>query len=360
MINYKKISVVIFVSVLVLISPLAGSVWAAEPTAPPTITGISPTTTIPDQPIEIYGTNLSSKITLVSSGGQTTETTTGWIEDSLTLAGFQVPLDAQPGSYKITVTNTKGSTTSTASLTISVGGAAIPPQITITPPTQGLPTNLGQLISQIFTWSLGILGISVFVMFFYSGFLWLTAAGNTSKVGEARGHMTNAVFGAILLLSSYLILYTINPDFVKNTVNLPGLGTTTTGTNPPGSGGNPNSICKHTGGNSDYSGALRSAIDTVIATNTGSIADALNTSANGFTILGLVAEELQKSGFNATTNVKNGNDSPNQGDLIALWRSADTTVERYDAIKDSGLGNDLLRNKMGTDYVGDIPLSCVF
>ena len=68
-------------------------------------------------------------------------------------------------------------------------------------------------------------GIAVFVMFFYSGFLWLTAAGNTSKIGEAITHMTNAVFGAILLLSSYLILYTINPDLVKNTVNLPGLGT---------------------------------------------------------------------------------------------------------------------------------------
>lgn len=94
------------------------------------------------------------------------------------------------------------------------------------PPTQGLPTDLGQLIQQIFMWSLSILGISVFIMFFYSGFLWLTAAGNTSKIGEAKTHMTNAVFGAILLLSSYLILYTINPDFVENTVNLPGLKTT--------------------------------------------------------------------------------------------------------------------------------------
>ena len=360
MIKYKKISAVIFVSVLVLISSLVSTVWAAEPTAPPTITGISPTTTVPDQPIEIYGTNLSSRMTLVSSGGQTTEVTTGWIEDSLTLAGFQVPLDAQPGSYKITMTNTKGSTTSTANLTIRVGGSAIPPQVTTTPPTQGLPTDLGQLISQIFTWSLGILGISVFVMFFYSGFLMLTAAGNTSKWGEAKNHMTNAIFGAILLLSSYLILYTINPDFVSNTVNLPGLGTTTPGTNPPGNGGNPNSICKHAGGNADYSGNLRGAINAVITANTGGIADALNTSANGFTILGLVAEELKKTGFNATTNVKNGNDSPNQGDLIALWRSSDTTVERYDAIGGSGAGNEPLRNKMGTDYVGDIPLSCVF
>ncbi len=108
------------------------------------------------------------------------------------------------------------------------GGPFSQPRVA-TPPTQGLPTNLGQLISQIFTWSLGILGIAVFVVFFYSGFLWLTAAGNTAKIGDAKSHMTNAVFGAILLLSSYLILYTINPDFVKNTVNLPGLGTTAPG-----------------------------------------------------------------------------------------------------------------------------------
>lgn len=117
-------------------------------------------------------------------------------------------------------------------------GANFPVQPVPTPPTQGLPTNLGQLIQQIFTWSLGILGISVFVMFFYSGFLWLTAAGNTSKIGEAKTHMTNAVFGAILLLSSYLILNTINPDFVRNTVNLPGLGKTST-YNPPAEQGPP-------------------------------------------------------------------------------------------------------------------------
>ncbi len=106
------------------------------------------------------------------------------------------------------------------------GGGTFKPQPTITPPTQGLPTNLGQLIQQIFGWSLGILGIAVFVMIFYAGFIWLTAAGNTSRISEARGHITNAVLGAVLLLSSYLILYTINPDFVKNTVNLPGLGKT--------------------------------------------------------------------------------------------------------------------------------------
>lgn len=96
--------------------------------------------------------------------------------------------------------------------------------VSVSAPTQGLPTDLGGLIEQIFTWSLAVLGIAVFVMFFYAGFLYLTAAGNTANVGEAKSRMTNAVFGAIILLSSYLILNTINPNFVKNTFDLKGLG----------------------------------------------------------------------------------------------------------------------------------------
>ncbi|MBI2062533.1 MAG: hypothetical protein HYT64_02490 [Candidatus Yanofskybacteria bacterium] len=108
-----------------------------------------------------------------------------------------------------------------------------PAQPVFAPPTQGLPTNLGQLIQQIFSWSLLVLGIAVFVSFFYAGFIYLTAAGNTGRVGEAQSRMTNAVFGAVLLLSSYLILYTINPDFVKSTFNLPGLGKSSSGTTPP-------------------------------------------------------------------------------------------------------------------------------
>ncbi len=235
-----------------------------------------------------------------------------------------------------------------------------PVQPVSAPPTQGLPTDLGQLIQQIFIWSLGILGISVFVMFFYSGFLWLTAAGNTAKIGEARTHMTNAVFGAILLLSSYLILYTINPDFVKNTVNLPGLGTTTTGVNPPpGNGGGGNYRCVDVGPESpNYEGALRSAIGAVIAANPAGIADELNTEANGFIFLDYVAAELQRAGYAATTSVLNGHDSPNRGDLIAVWRSSDSTIERYDAIGGSGAGDTALRATWSTQYTGDIPLSC--
>ena len=49
--------------------------------------------------------------------------------------------------------------------------------------------------------------------------MWLTAAGNASKATDAKNKIQNAVIGAILLFASYLILYIINPDLVKNTLN---------------------------------------------------------------------------------------------------------------------------------------------
>lgn len=129
---------------------------------------------------------------------------------------------------------------------------------------------------------------------------------------------------------------------------------------PGGGGGGGTGVCRNPGGTTaDYAGALRSAIDAVIANNPGGIADAPNTTSNSFTFLDHVTVELQSAGFNATTNVLNGNDNPNQGDLIAVWRAGDSTIERYDAVTDAGAGNMPMQNAAITDYTGDIPLSCV-
>ena len=197
-----------------------------EPSTPPTITDINPGTAIPGQQVEIYGTNLDKNIWLISQSSNDAFSVEGSVNFERTLATFETPAELIAESYDITVINSKGSATANQSLAVEVGGQPFRQPVSPTAPTEGLPVGLGKLIEQIFTWSLSILGISVFVMFFYSGFLWLTAAGNTSRIGEAKTHMTNAVFGTILLLSAYLILYTINPDFIRGTFNLPGLGVT--------------------------------------------------------------------------------------------------------------------------------------
>lgn len=74
---------------------------------------------------------------------------------------------------------------------------------------------IGECISQIYTVSLTLVGIVAFVQIIWGGFLLLTAAGNTTKTGEAMNRIKNAVFGIVLLFSSYAILKTINPDLVK-------------------------------------------------------------------------------------------------------------------------------------------------
>ena len=79
--------------------------------------------------------------------------------------------------------------------------------------------DIGAFVSQIYTFSLTVVGIIVFVRFIYAGFLYLTAAGNTSNTARAKSIMTNAIVGVILLFSAYLILYVINPDLVKSTFN---------------------------------------------------------------------------------------------------------------------------------------------
>ena len=181
-------------------------------------------------------------------------------------------------------------------------------------PTEGLPTNLGELIQQIFGWSLMVLGIAVFVRIFYAGFIWLTAAGNTGRVSDARDKITSAVFGAILLLSAYLILYTINPDFVKGVFNLPGLGTpssTSISTPGPDCTLSPNwQACKA----SNSVGLVNQVKDYLIAKGIDTTG-----SCGGFEIVKRVAWTLRNGGA-GTLKTFHGSKCPDtgmSGDLIA-------------------------------------------
>src|SRR3989338_307841 len=79
---------------------------------------------------------------------------------------------------------------------------------------------IGECISQIYTVSLSLVGIVAFVHIVWGGFMLLTAAGNTSKTGQAMDKIKKAILGIVLLFSSYLILNTINPDLVNFKFNL--------------------------------------------------------------------------------------------------------------------------------------------
>jgi len=53
--------------------------------------------------------------------------------------------------------------------------------------------------------------------------MYLTSAGNTSKMDVAKKVVTDAVIGLVIVLTAYLVLYVINPDLVKVTLSLKAL-----------------------------------------------------------------------------------------------------------------------------------------
>lgn len=77
------------------------------------------------------------------------------------------------------------------------------------------PSTLGKYIKAIYTYAIGVVGILSTVVIIFGGFLWATAAGNNSRVDNAKTWITSALTGLVLALFSYTLLYMINPALVE-------------------------------------------------------------------------------------------------------------------------------------------------
>lgn len=71
---------------------------------------------------------------------------------------------------------------------------------------------LGEYIVAIYKWSIGAIAIIAIIMIMVGGFQWLMAAGNVGKISDAKSRITYAVIGLVIILTSNLILYSINPN----------------------------------------------------------------------------------------------------------------------------------------------------
>ena len=76
-------------------------------------------------------------------------------------------------------------------------------------------STAGDVLESIYIYGLGLVGISALVMLVFGGLKYMTATDNPSQVTSARDTMKNAIFGLVLALLSFLILFTINPDLVR-------------------------------------------------------------------------------------------------------------------------------------------------
>lgn len=102
--------------------------------------------------------------------------------------------------------------------------------------------KIGDVLAQLYVFGISIVGVSALLVLVSAGVWYMTAGDNQTRTGQAKTWMGNAIFGLILALVSYLILYTINPSLVNtlnvtleklNSANQPG-GDQTAGNQPTG------------------------------------------------------------------------------------------------------------------------------
>jgi hypothetical protein len=64
---------------------------------------------------------------------------------------------------------------------------------------QGLFTNIISVI-------VALAGVALFIMFVVSGFSFLFSGGDPKKLEQAKGTLTNAIIGLVVIVAAYLIL----------------------------------------------------------------------------------------------------------------------------------------------------------
>lgn len=79
---------------------------------------------------------------------------------------------------------------------------------------KGAAPNIVQYIEGFYVYALSIVGVVALGTIIFWGVVYTLSAGMVTKKQDAIDGITQAVWGLVLLLGAYLILYTINPALV--------------------------------------------------------------------------------------------------------------------------------------------------
>jgi hypothetical protein len=71
------------------------------------------------------------------------------------------------------------------------------------------PNGVAQIIRNLLTWLLGIVGVIAIIGFVISGIQYLTSAGDEDQMQSAKRNMLYAIIGVVVVLSSYVIIQAI-------------------------------------------------------------------------------------------------------------------------------------------------------
>ena len=98
--------------------------------------------------------------------------------------------------------------------------APIPGLTSSTDGSIDVTTGFGDYVNRMVRVFIGLLGVLAVIMIVFGGIQYmLSSSGGEKNAGKER--MTNAIFGLVLALSSYMILNTINPNLVKLKISIP-------------------------------------------------------------------------------------------------------------------------------------------
>jgi len=70
-----------------------------------------------------------------------------------------------------------------------------------------------EIVGSIIQVALSLVGVIFLALMVYGGYLWMTDRGNSSQVEKAKGLISAAIIGLIIVLGAYAITY-----FVVNTI----------------------------------------------------------------------------------------------------------------------------------------------
>jgi len=66
--------------------------------------------------------------------------------------------------------------------------------------------SLQTLFTNVLSVVVALAGVALFIMFVVSGFTFLFSGGDPKKLEQARGTLTNAIVGLVVIVAAYLIL----------------------------------------------------------------------------------------------------------------------------------------------------------
>lgn len=81
--------------------------------------------------------------------------------------------------------------------------------------TEDKQDTFPEYVQAIYKFAIWTVGIAALLMISIGGFMYFTAAGNTSRLETAKKVVGDAIFGLVAVMVAWFILNIINPDLVK-------------------------------------------------------------------------------------------------------------------------------------------------